>query len=87
MRAGTSPYTFIEIMGCPGGCVNGGGQPYVKPAFLPNEDANILDTSGQVKYSRKMNFTSFFLLLKICQLGDEKLHMWLASYGYRMTLF
>ena len=21
MRAGTSPYTFIEIMGCPGGCV------------------------------------------------------------------
>ena len=44
MRAGTSPYTFIEIMGCPGGCVNGGGQPYVKPAFLPNEDADILDT-------------------------------------------
>ena len=24
---GTSPYTFIEVMGCPGGCVNGGGQP------------------------------------------------------------
>ena len=22
-------YTFIEIMGCPGGCVNGGGQPIV----------------------------------------------------------
>ncbi|MBR5739502.1 MAG: [Lachnospiraceae bacterium] len=21
-------WTFIEIMGCPGGCVNGGGQPY-----------------------------------------------------------
>ena len=41
--AGKSPYTFIEIMGCPGGCVNGGGQPYVKPAFLPNEDLDILD--------------------------------------------
>ncbi len=24
---GTSPYTFIEIMGCPGGCIGGGGQP------------------------------------------------------------
>ncbi len=24
---GTSPYHFIEIMGCPGGCINGGGQP------------------------------------------------------------
>lgn len=25
--AGTSPYHFIEVMNCPGGCVNGGGQP------------------------------------------------------------
>ena len=24
---GTSPYHFIEIMGCPGGCITGGGQP------------------------------------------------------------
>ncbi len=44
IREGTSPYHFIEIMGCPGGCVAGGGQPYVKPCFLPNEDDNILDT-------------------------------------------
>ena len=26
--AGTSPYSFIEIMACPGGCIGGGGQPY-----------------------------------------------------------
>lgn len=44
IRAGKSPYTFIEIMCCPGGCVNGGGQPYVRPALLPNEDIDILDT-------------------------------------------
>ncbi|MEA5027202.1 MAG: NADH-dependent [FeFe] hydrogenase, group A6 [Erysipelotrichaceae bacterium] len=29
IRAGKSPYTFIEIMGCPGGCINGGGQSIV----------------------------------------------------------
>ena len=29
VRAGTSKYTFIEVMGCPGGCINGGGQPIV----------------------------------------------------------
>lgn len=29
IRAGTSPYAFIEIMGCPGGCINGGGQSIV----------------------------------------------------------
>ena len=43
IRAGKSPYHFIEIMGCPGGCVAGGGQPFVKPCFLPNEEDNILD--------------------------------------------
>jgi len=44
IREGKSDYQFIEIMGCPGGCIAGGGQPYVKPCFLPNEDADILDT-------------------------------------------
>jgi NADP-reducing hydrogenase subunit HndD len=29
IRAGKSPYAFIEIMCCPGGCINGGGQPFV----------------------------------------------------------
>lgn len=30
IRAGESPYHFIEIMACPGGCVGGGGQPITK---------------------------------------------------------
>ena len=47
IREGKSEYQFIEIMGCPGGCIAGGGQPYVKPCFLPNEDSNILDTYKQ----------------------------------------
>lgn len=44
IRAGKSKYQFIEIMGCPGGCIAGGGQPYIKPCFLPNEDDDIIDT-------------------------------------------
>ncbi len=44
IREGKSRYSFIEIMGCPGGCVNGGGQPYVRECFLPNEDHDIVDT-------------------------------------------
>ncbi len=47
IREGKSPYTFIEIMGCPGGCINGGGQPYVRSVFLPNEDINIYETYQQ----------------------------------------
>ena len=35
VKAGTADYQFIEIMACPGGCVNGGGQP-VQPASVRN---------------------------------------------------
>jgi iron only hydrogenase large subunit-like protein len=27
IKNGTSPYVFIEVMACPGGCIGGGGQP------------------------------------------------------------
>jgi len=34
MKAGNPDgWTFVEIMGCPGGCVNGGGQP-IQPQFI-----------------------------------------------------
>ncbi len=35
IRRGEKEYDFIEIMCCPGGCINGGGQPYV-PASIKN---------------------------------------------------
>ncbi len=36
IAAGTSPYHFIEVMTCPGGCVGGGGQP-----VLPDMDKRL----------------------------------------------
>ena len=30
IKEGKSPYHFIEVMGCPGGCITGGGQPRPK---------------------------------------------------------
>ena len=36
VKEGTSPYHFIEVMGCPGGCITGGGQP------RPQEDINVV---------------------------------------------
>ena len=35
IKAGTAPWTFVEIMCCPGGCVTGGGQP-IQPASVRN---------------------------------------------------
>ena len=38
VKDGTSEYHFIEIMGCPGGCINGGGQPIVDATTRNFED-------------------------------------------------
>ncbi len=38
VKDGTSEYQFIEIMGCPGGCINGGGQPIVDATTRNFED-------------------------------------------------
>lgn len=35
VKNGEAEYHFIEVMGCPGGCVNGGGQP-IQPASVRN---------------------------------------------------
>ena len=38
VKDGTSEYHFIEIMGCPGGCINGGGQPIIDATTRNFED-------------------------------------------------
>ena len=35
VRGGEAQYDFIEVMACPGGCINGGGQP-TQPASVRN---------------------------------------------------
>lgn len=35
IKSGEADYHFIEVMACPGGCVNGGGQP-IQPASVRN---------------------------------------------------
>ena len=35
VESGQADYQFIEIMGCPGGCINGGGQPQ-QPGYIRN---------------------------------------------------
>lgn len=36
VKAGTADFDFIEIMACPGGCVDGGGNLRSKKAYMPN---------------------------------------------------
>lgn len=43
VREGVSPYHFIEVMGCPGGCITGGGQPR-------SSDENIREKRAKALY-------------------------------------
>lgn len=46
IQAGDADYAFVEVMACPGGCVNGGGQPIV-PAYKKMEiDPRIVRAGG-----------------------------------------
>ena len=55
IRAGEADYHFVEIMACPGGCVNGGGQP-IQPAQVQSFD-NIRAKRASVLYNIDKNST------------------------------
>jgi NADP-reducing hydrogenase subunit HndD len=38
LKSGEAEYHFIEVMACPGGCVNGGGQPHQPAAVTATTD-------------------------------------------------
>lgn len=46
-------YHFIEVMACPGGCVNGGGQPHVDS--VKKENINIKKVRASVLYNQDKN--------------------------------
>lgn len=49
-RIDSKQYHFIEVMACPGGCVNGGGQPHVNN--LDIEKVNIKSVRASVLYNQ-----------------------------------
>ena len=53
IRDGKADYEFIEIMGCPGGCVTGGGQPIVSSRKLM--DINLKAERAKALYTEDAN--------------------------------
>jgi NADP-reducing hydrogenase subunit HndD len=53
IKRGESPYQFIEIMGCPGGCINGGGQP-IQPAVV-RSFGNLKQKRAEALYEEDRN--------------------------------
>ena len=53
VKSGEADYHFIEIMGCPGGCINGGGQPQ-QPGYVRNT-VDIRGLRAKVLYDSDKN--------------------------------
>ncbi len=54
VRDGSADYQFIEIMSCPGGCVNGGGQPIQSAYVRNNTDIRALRAEAIYKADASM---------------------------------
>lgn len=50
---GSSPYTFIEVMTCPGGCLGGGGQPIPTNPEIRQRRSDSLYAEDSHKFIRK----------------------------------
>lgn len=59
VRAGNSPWSFIEFMGCVGGCIGGGGQPRISLTSMDEVKqariAGLYELDGRV-YKKRASF-------------------------------
>ena len=46
IQSGEATYHFVEVMACPGGCVNGGGQPIVNASTRMDVDPRVARAAG-----------------------------------------
>jgi len=73
VKSGKADYHFIEIMGCPGGCVNGGGQPQ-QPASVRNfTDIRALRAAALYRQDAEMKIRKSHENPAIKKLYDEYL--------------
>lgn len=90
IKLGTSPYHFIEIMGCPGGCISGGGQPRPVNDAIRMERLKAIYREDEGKVMRKSHENADvnalykeFLGAPLGHLSHELLH---TSYVARKKL-
>ena len=82
VKSGEKDYTFIEIMACPGGCVNGGGQPRVKASVRNFTDIRALrakalydlDTKRELRKSHENPAIKTIYEEFLGEPGSEKAH-------------
>ena len=94
VKSGEVQYHFIEIMGCPGGCVNGGGQPQVSGEVRNFTDvrairAGVLYRNDEAKAIRKSHENPAIKKLYEEYLGEpgsHKAHEYLHTTYVKRTI-
>ena len=71
---GTSPYHFIEVMGCPGGCISGGGQPRPTNRAVREARMRAIYAEDAGKTQRKSHENPFVIKLYEEYLGEPLGH-------------
>lgn len=82
IKAGKCDYQFIEIMCCPGGCVNGGGQPILDAYTRRNVDYKSLraqalynkDSASKIRKSHENPFVKEVYASYLGEVGGHKAH-------------
>ena len=98
IRAGKSPYHFIEVMGCPGGCINGGGQSFIsasvrnapEPINWKKERAKALydeDVSKKVRKSHENTQVQALYKDYLGKPGGHKAHKLLHTHYYQRVKY
>ena len=83
VKSGKSPYAFIEVMACPGGCVGGGGQPYGTTHEKAIERIQTIYQVDRLRKVRKAHDNSAVSNLYSTYLGEpagEKAHELLHTH-------
>ncbi|MBQ9537238.1 MAG: iron hydrogenase small subunit [Desulfovibrionaceae bacterium] len=83
--AGTSPYTFIEVMACPGGCIDGGGTSRFKGSYhaaKQRKQQSLYDLDHNMHYRQSHNNPQIKLLYEefLTAPNSEKAHHLLHTY-------
>ncbi len=74
IEKGESQYHFIEVMACPGGCINGGGQPiHQKPEKIKKRVQSLYEIDAKMKNRRSHENESVKKLYKEF-LGEPNSH-------------
>jgi len=70
IEKGESPYHFIEVMGCPGGCIMGGGQPRSRDPDIKTKRLSAMYSEDESKTLRKSHDNPFVQALYKNYLGE-----------------